>query len=455
MHALMGKQMGYQVNPQTGAQERVVTDRKPGDFFKSLVAGALAGAAFGAHETSFAGGMGAGGLGVQAQQEAADKEKFARAQEGFKTQAEAASAGREEQRLGIEKQRAATEQMMAHVTMAHINAQMIDLDRHAKYLDKTLLIEQQKMNDDLNERMLNLAKDGVRKIDVPHNGQPGNGTLFMEDVAKHRGDKTGPYSPQPGKSLVAIPRYDTSATDWDESSKSWKDKDGNAVDPSDHATWTVYEVPDAVKNEQVNVSGAVLSEKYKIGGLDRNAEYPIKIESLLNFALNKKQGDAQAARDAYNDRRLNWLSQYETASTEVRSLQSDLEAARKQIPPDEPAIASLSTRLNKALKELKSAQYRFTHEGADMPAAALPKPAKAGDVITPEVAQQYLEANDGDPAQAFAAAKRAGWVTPAETPRTIPPPVAAPESALTRIGRGALETGPVGALTQAVREYRK
>src|SRR5690348_8544878 len=52
--ALMGNTTEYVPNPETGQVDKVVRKRKPGEFWKSLVAGAILGGAMGAEEDDFA-----------------------------------------------------------------------------------------------------------------------------------------------------------------------------------------------------------------------------------------------------------------------------------------------------------------------------------------------------------------------------------------------------------------
>lgn len=121
-HSLMGKQVDYRANPETGQVERVVTARKPGDFFKSILAGAILGGALGAKEETFGGAMAVGGAGVIEKGKQEEEAKYQRARTGMAD----VYAAREEQRkvAGEERQKKAfaTEEQVRKAQIAQANA---------------------------------------------------------------------------------------------------------------------------------------------------------------------------------------------------------------------------------------------------------------------------------------------------------------------------------------------
>src|ERR1700676_1942360 len=59
--ALLGKQVDYRINPQTGQSEAYEVPQKPGDLFRHILAGALIGGAAAKGQNSVLGGFAAGG----------------------------------------------------------------------------------------------------------------------------------------------------------------------------------------------------------------------------------------------------------------------------------------------------------------------------------------------------------------------------------------------------------
>lgn len=96
--ALMGNEVSYQVDPKTGKLVQTTTPEQPGQFFRSIVAGAMLGGAAASKNkaTNFAEGFTEGGEAAIEGKQKQDLKKRAQAQEDFKNQQEAKRAGTEE-----------------------------------------------------------------------------------------------------------------------------------------------------------------------------------------------------------------------------------------------------------------------------------------------------------------------------------------------------------------------
>lgn len=358
-HALMGKSVDYVTDPATGQTKPVVSDRKPGDFARSIVAGALMGMMTGAHEKTFAGGVGAGGAaGLQLNQEA-DQQKFNRAQQQFKNQQAAKQSQREDDRLQVEKDRLSQEKMYQAATVAHMTWEQIHSDRDSAMRNLEAMTAQQRMNADLQQKM---SENGAYPLNVPNNGVKGNAQQLMEDYTKHPERFKAPD----GTSLLPVPTYDFSDLSWDEK-KGWVNKDGNADSPSNHATWTIYAIPHKAMDEMVSVPGSVLAKEYGMSGLDTTKNYPMPLKEYMSIQLGKNQLDRSDRTEALQQKRLGWQAEHEAAQAELKSLQTQYDAETKALEPDRGKLQELAKKITDVTEDMKDAAYRVANDGKERP----------------------------------------------------------------------------------------
>lgn len=386
---LMGKRTEYRPNPATGQVEETVVDRKPGDFWKSLLAGALVGGAVGAESNDFATGVSRGGAAVFQDQERQDEAGFQRAKEKFAMEQQAAQAKRDEERLKIEKQRASVDETMAYATIANLTATQIYNDKLLKLQTKDQAIRIQQLNSDIQQRLLENASKGVRPLNVPMNGQPGNGEEFMRYYVDHPEEFKVPE----GKFLQMVPQYDFDGLNYDESTKTWKDTEGKTVDPADRATYTVYEVPMAAALDQVMVSGEILDKNYGVTVPDKSKNYPVRLVDLLSFAVTKLTNSAKAGSEANAERRLNWQMAYQTAQTRLEALKNRRDSIDRDDmmmgPAKQQALAPLDADIADTLEKMEDVNYMMMHDGQERPK---PKSEPAAEKPAPDKQTEYSTA---------------------------------------------------------------
>src|SRR5882757_3530707 len=84
--ALLGRQMDYQVDPQTGKTVAVPVQERPGDLFRHILAGALIGGAAAKGTNSVLAGFSAGGAAGIRANDAANQQRQQRAQQDFENE---------------------------------------------------------------------------------------------------------------------------------------------------------------------------------------------------------------------------------------------------------------------------------------------------------------------------------------------------------------------------------
>ena len=411
---LMGYDTQYAIDPETGKEQKTVVQRKPGQFFRSILAGALMGGIAGAGESGFAEGAAKGGAEVRAHGEEQEKTKRETAQQDFARQQQLRAEQREEQRLEIERRREETDSILARATVANMTATQLYNDKMLKNQDRAWAMSQQQMNSDIQQRLLENAAKGIRPLDVPMNGTPGNGEQLMDDYLKHKGQ--GPYKAAPGSFIQMVPNYDLSGLEYDDNSHSWRDETGKRVDPADRATYTLYEVPVAAVQDQISVPGKTLKDTYGVDVPDLDKNYPVRIIDLLSFSLTKQKEAADGAKEDQAERRLNWQMSYQT----LQAKRDALETRRLSIEKDDSILdparkralqAPIDREIDTVVDQMEGVMYRMTHDGEEPPQkkeTPLPKPSKIGEQMTPDVALLYFE-KYGTREAAEQAAKDDGW----------------------------------------------
>lgn len=127
---LLGNEVDYQVNPESGKMEEVPVPQKPGQLMRGILAGALLGATSGAKGGggTFWGGVGAGGGAVDQRNQEMRKERMAAAQQQFENQQKLSQNAREDERLKIEKNKADAETALWNSQMVYHNKLTAGLD---------------------------------------------------------------------------------------------------------------------------------------------------------------------------------------------------------------------------------------------------------------------------------------------------------------------------------------
>src|SRR5258708_4876755 len=140
--ALLGHNLDYQVDPQTGKTVAVETPQRPGQFFRNLVAGALLGGVAARGTNSVLSGFSRGATaGIEANQ-AADQQRYSRAQQGFKTQQEAQRTQREQGAESREDQRLKDEELKTSAQHEMWNKEQLLHERDANLRESEFLQRQ-------------------------------------------------------------------------------------------------------------------------------------------------------------------------------------------------------------------------------------------------------------------------------------------------------------------------
>lgn len=417
----------YQVNPQTGATEATQVPQRPGQMFRSLVAGAILGGAAGSENAGkggFAGGMMRGAQAVQDRGQEQDLQKRAQAEAQFKNQMAAKKDTREQQAQDEESK-------VRDANIALMNAQTL----HANFA-------LQEAKDVRVDREIESGKAFVQPYidaDIP---------MPYKDVSENEMHDIQSKNP------LAM-KYQ-----WELTGKQVeRDKDGNpfiaktysAVDPKGQVTMTAGilkqftddklekyvpgvatmkpgQVMDAkqymalVKQDKDIHNQNLLREQQ--GLATRHTETEIKeanarTQDLLAQAsertlMKKDKQDFDTAMNEFNKvggdyDKLTPKSQVIFATNLPKLINDQAAAVRaaSQADPDpqNPTVKKGLEDLN-LLMDLQTKAFK----GKQPPTAtAPPKPPKPGTPLSADVAQKYMLANGGDKAKARSAAQADGW----------------------------------------------
>lgn len=301
--ALLGKQMEYRVNPQTGQTEAYEVPEKPGQLFRHILAGALLGGAA-AHQGQVSvdpvtgqrtrmasgplAGFLAGGVASMEATKAGEQQRYDQAQQQFKNEQTARTASREEARIQDEKVKTAaqTEYWNKEVLLHERDSNLRDSEFHENHNARMEAIRDK------------ATEQGAVDAPIPGNGEQGNGKRF----AKLFTDDPSQFRPPEGYNRIVTTDTDMTGVQWDRG-KGYVDANGNAVDLKDKTTWHVQYLPTNAAKEPLEMKGADLNKLFpKTAGtlLKPDKIYRVPFEQVLGLALKEHETNRREANEAWH-----------------------------------------------------------------------------------------------------------------------------------------------------------
>ena len=283
---LLGGRKEYSADPATGEVKETFVKNKPGDLFRSILAGALLGGMAGAKEKEgdFWTGMGAGGTAVAEDEDKREKDRRTLAAKNAEMQQTAQRTQMEKQRLTLEEQRFAQDKIQFSASLAHMTKQELLAERDANLRELEFNAKENESSNRMFEWMHTAGASQAR--DIPENGVSGNGSKLQEMAVKNPEILRAPS----GYERVIQKKIDF--TDLKHSLKDgYTDKDGKPVDLATHTTWTVWDVPISAAKQIVTVDNKTASKMFPsiLGGgvLPKDGSRPYTIQELSDLRIKQ------------------------------------------------------------------------------------------------------------------------------------------------------------------------
>jgi hypothetical protein len=245
---LLGKEVQYRVDPNTGAVVPVKVQRSPGSFMQSLVAGAILGAAAGFQhpQGGFLGGAAAGGAAVIQDERAWDEQARARALESFKN----AQTIQQNQR---EKQAAADEHMVHQATAAHLTAETVAFHHLQDSHDQEALDAKNKA---AKIYLQTFEAAGAKPASIPVNGKvPANGAYNASELSAALTKDPKILFGAPGTVRHFVDVNNASDVEYVEG-KGWVNASGEPANMTKNTLVKVFDVPEDMFKKQLHHTGS-------------------------------------------------------------------------------------------------------------------------------------------------------------------------------------------------------
>ncbi len=328
--ALLGKQVDYRVNPETGQQEAYEVPQRPGDLFRHILAGALIGGAAAKGTNSVLAGFSRGGAaGIEANRDA-DQQRQQRAQQDFKNRQEKSKTDAEIDAHHAQMQ-LANVQTLIHESDSSLKT-AAELDRH---------------NASDRMRREHAEENGGVKYPVEGNGVQGKGA----DLAAAY--NAGKISAPAGHMLQFTTEYDHTGLHHDINKGRWVDDEtGEPVNMATRTTYHLQSVPLDSMKKLSTYTGAEIQKAFP--GQFGNT---LKPDQEYNLNGNTIQGLHQKETAEQNKKHADELK-------DKREKRLTSNAARDQARKDE------DEKRKKALADLKlkggnQSKLQFLHVNPD------------------------------------------------------------------------------------------
>jgi hypothetical protein len=267
--ALLGRQMDYQIDPQTGKTVAVPVQERPGDLFRHILAGALIGGAAAKGTNSVLAGFSRGGVaGIQANQQANDQ-RLQQAQQQFQNQQAT--------------DKVAQDKLQGTAQHEHWNKEELLHERDANLRDSEFLEKKNERAEQLQKWAL---EAGGMAAAIPGNGELRNGQAMMKLYTQDPNKFKAPS----GYDRLITHDTDLSGLKHDPKGQGWIDGDGNPVNLEDRTTWRVSWVPQ--KPQPVDITGAKLNRLFPktLGGLaDPKQTYKMPWHQVVALGTNEHE----------------------------------------------------------------------------------------------------------------------------------------------------------------------
>jgi hypothetical protein len=405
--ALMGNQVDYQVDPNTGATVATPVQSKPGDLWRHIVAGAILGGAVGGSQPAETTPLTRAFVGAQAansQNNVWDTQRYQRAQESAKTQ--------------LEAKRVNQELLFQQAQIAHMHREDMRADAQFDLMNPVHLSN----NNQFNTTTENGAREAggtmapiiVNGQDI--NGKADNGAAFAAAYAKDPKSFEAPS----GYNRIHVQHVDTNGLHY-EFGKGWLDDKGNYVDLSTRTTHSFFDVPqDAFKQQ---VPGVTHRDINKLAGFKAfpDDDQPARVtfgdliglktqatknsleEQRVHAEMQRAMMDSQRlaaelGRIANSDRKeksaednakFEHLRQY---NQELMNQAKELDTQAQSDPSAAEAVKSVRAQINENNAALKA--YTAAPSTKTAPSAATTEPATGNKTVNgvgldPETTKVY------------------------------------------------------------------
>jgi hypothetical protein len=245
---LLGKEVQYKVDPNTGAVVPVKVQRSPGEFMRSLVAGALIGAAAGFQhpQGGFLGGAAQGGAAVLQDQRTWDEQARAQARQSFKD----AQDIQQNQRA---KQAAADEHMVHQATAAHLTAETVAFHHLQDSHDQEALDAKNKA---AKIYLQTFEAAGAKPASIPVNGKvPANGAYNASELSAALTKDPKILFGAPGTVRHFVDVNNASDVEYVEG-KGWVNASGEPANMTKSTLVKVFDVPEDMFKKQLHHTGS-------------------------------------------------------------------------------------------------------------------------------------------------------------------------------------------------------
>ena len=421
VQTLLGEHTEYQQTPNGPVP--VTAPNKPGQLFRSILAGALLGASAGAEspQNGWSGAARGAGAAVKGAQEQ-DQRSQQQAQQQFQNQQEVATKDREKQLVDAQ---------IAHMHAATVSAQHLNDLQDKEYHDK---------HNSSAQAMINSLTDagGVPPVD----GALPASLSATDLMSAYQKDNKVRQAPD-GYVRHFFDKTDSSELTWDDKAGNWVQADGTPANMTDKTMVTVLDVPREAMKVKRPISGKDINAARGLALVDPDKTYqmsPLDMDGLNTHRLNDQLEQARAkaqerqvrAQETANQREADRQRQaeYTDMFNQVRESNTTLQARQKEMmdqsSPDYKAISAQIDANNQRLLD----KYNELHPSKTpiKSAVSLPPPPPA----------------EKDPVQTLTDQTVSG------TPDLLKPPVE-----LSINGGGALKLSPAADLDGAIDNLRK
>ena len=318
--------------------------QKPGQVFRSLLAGALLGGAIGSegHSTSptggFISGLARGGNAVSqqeyARQQAAQEQNLRR------------------QSMGLEESKFEEEKAVHAGQMEQWNIQNLMAGREADYRDREQLLKENEQ--DANVQKWAIDNGGYLAPSIPHNGEPGNSQQLMNDMTRD----PARFNPPAGVGRLLVKSYDFNGLTHD-SKNGWTEKDGSPADWNKHLTWSIYYVPsNSTESKPISMSASEWTRLYGVkfpAGTDPNATFNVKsVAPLMAVATQNRKQTHDDANQSFKEKHDALNATINSARTNISQAESEKrELLRQGYAEDDDEVREID-------KTIKAEQQRET-----------------------------------------------------------------------------------------------
>jgi hypothetical protein len=326
MQAMEGKSDNWVQTPN--GPENQPVQNTPGHFFRSILAGAVAGAAGGAETPYFGKGMARGAGAGMKEQQAQHQRDQQQAQQQFENQ----------QKVNEADQR----KIQIDATVANMHSETIARQHQTDILDKTY----HDNHNAASAAMVNSLKQagGVAPVDgaVP---EEISAPELRDAIIKDRNVQRAPE----GYVRHFFDRTDSTEVTWDEKNQNWVTPDGTSANMTDKTTLDVLDVPRDAMTTKKPVSGADLNKIYGQKMFDEKGSdgkpkmYQVSPWDLDSANTNRLKNENETARTAASTRTAQLESNRQAQEAEKQRLDR-FESYRQ-------AVTETNTNLNKQASE--------------------------------------------------------------------------------------------------------